>query len=171
MENHKKVRILESENLSLKTKVAELEKTILSLENEIEDLNDELESYIYSESDADQYLCLFHEYAEKYEYSQKREEKLKSDLEDANRAYEKMKEFHDMLLNWRDFIPEKDNEKARDIFKIICHLNLAFVENLLDMARLYRENPIEELDKVLDPTLLSAIKGKGAAMLNRFRTD
>ncbi len=171
METDKKVRKLESENLSLKSKVAELEKTILSLKNEIEDLNDELDSTLFSESDADHYLCLFHEYREKFEYSQKREEKLTSDLEDANKEYEKMKEFHDMLLNWRDFIPQKDNEKARDIFKIICHLNLAFTENLLDMARLYRENPKEELDNILDPTLLSVLKGSGAAMLNRFRTD
>ena len=92
-------------------------------------------------------------------------------MEAANREYEKMKEFHDMLLNWRDFIPQKDNEKTRDIFKIICHLNLAFVENLLDMARLYRENPDGTLCLILKPTLFSALEGSGAAMLNRFRTD
>jgi chromosome segregation ATPase len=168
MPKEKIILELQAENLTLKSKISGLEDTVRILNKTIDDLKVEIEDEQWN---TDEYLCAWHEAREKLEYCENREQKLTKEIEQLRDENTILKEFQSTILNWREIIPDRENENAQKIYHLICDLNKSFHDCLLHMARLYKENPSEELDKILNPEIVSVLKGSAAAMLNRFRID
>ena len=158
------------------------EKTVEELILYIEDLEDENQELSQEKEDI---LSELMEAKERIEYLERdldnmkesRDEvkddldELKSkfeDLEEENSNLYERSELLDCLENWREIIADRNDDRSTEIYDRLCDLIKSFNEYPLEMARLYRENPSEELDKVLDEKILEALRCKGAALLNRF---
>ena len=142
-------------------KVEELILYIEGLEDENQELNQTKEDYLSELLEA----------KERIEYLERDLDNLKSkfeDLEEENSNLYERAELLDCLENWREIIADRNDGRSTEIYDRLCDLIKSFNEYPLEMARLYRENPREELDKVLDEKILEAPRCKGAALLNRF---
>jgi len=142
-------------------KVEELILYIEGLEDENQELNQTKEDYLSELLEA----------KERIEYLERDLDNLKSkfeDLEEENSNLYERSELLDCLENWREIIADRNDGRSTEIYDRLCDLIKSFNEYPLEMARLYRENPREELDKVLDEKILEALRCKGAALLNRF---
>ena len=144
------------------------EKTVEELILYIEDLEDENQELSQEKEDI---LSELMEAKERIEYLERDLDNLKSkfeDIEEENSNLYERAELLDCLENWREIIADRNDGRSTEIYDRLCDLIKSFNEYPLEMARLYREKPSEELDKVLDEKILEALKCKGAALLNRF---
>ena len=155
--------------------VEELILYIEDLEDENQELSQEKEYLLYDLTESKELADSFENDLDNMKDSR---QEIKDELDDITSKFEDLEEENknlleriellDCLENWREIIADRNDTRSTQIYNRLCDLIKSFNEYPLEMARLYRENPSEELDKVLDEKILEALRCKGAALLNRF---